>query len=292
MTTTTNVPRATAIADLDESVHALLRRELSAAGLDVEVAFDAPNQEWSAALNGPAINAFLYDLRQAKDHRPVEWDVDKVDGRTTEQSPPLMLEATYALSAWAPAVEDEHRLLSQIAAILYAYPRLPQDVLQGSLSSQPYPLTTKVALPSTDGKADFWSSIGGTYKASIDYAVTVAVESGLTVERGPEIRTQSVRVRQIDGPRSTMVELYRGGGWVRTATGEPVTDAWVVLPEVGRWTSSGADGRFRFDRVPPGAHECTIRTADGQVGHGELTVPGQGVEITLEQPRRRTRQHS
>ena len=289
---TTTVPRNTMLPDLDDTLRALLKRELSSYGLDVEVAFDAPNKEWAAALATPTINAFLYDLRASKDHRPVEWKVEKRRNNTREHRPPLMLDASYAVSVWTRAVEDEHGLLSQVLAILNAYPELPQDVLAGDLAEQPYPLATRMAQPKADGKADFWSSIGGTYKASLDYAVTLACPSGTTLERGPEVRTQTVRVGQSDGARSTMLELHRVGGTVTSPEGEPIANAWVVLPDAGQWTSTTTEGRFAFDRLTPGEYKCIARSPTGEEARAELVVPGHGADIAVgASPRRAKRRH-
>jgi hypothetical protein len=277
----TVVPQNTTLADLDDTIRALLKRELTQHGIDVEIAFDAPDKEWSGALNNPTINAFLYDLRESKDHRPIEWEVEQAKNGTRELRPPLMLEASYALTAWARAVEDEHRLLSQLLAVLHAYPRLPQELLRGSLTEQRFPLSTKIAQPKSDGKADFWSSIGGTYKASLDYAVTLACDPGTVLERGPEVRTRTVRMLQKDGPRGSMIELHRSGGSVHSADGAPVSNAWVVLEEAGQWTESDAAGHFQFDRLPPGKYTCVVRARDGQEARGELTAPGPGADITL-----------
>lgn len=281
MSATSNIPRNTLLPDLDETLRALLARELAGHGLDVDVVFDAPNREWSAALSTPTINAFLYDLRAAKDHRPVEWTVERTEDGIREHRPPLMVDASYAFTAWTRAVEDEHQLLSQVLAALNAYPILPADVLHGELTSQPYPITVTVAQPKMNGKADFWSSIGGAYKASLDYVVTLACPSGVSIERGPEVRTQTVRVVNSDGPRSTVVELHRAGGTVTSPGGEPIANAWVVLPDAGHWTETNRAGRFRFDRLTPGSYECVVRTPDGQEGRSELIVPGHGADVTV-----------
>ena len=45
------------------------------------------------------------------------------DGRTFEGRPPMVMECSYAVTAWTQAVEDEHRLLSQVLSIFFAYPR-------------------------------------------------------------------------------------------------------------------------------------------------------------------------
>jgi hypothetical protein len=281
---TTNVPRNTMLPDLDDTLRALLKRELSSYGFDVDVEFDAPNKEWAAALATPTINVFLYDLRASKEHRPVEWKVEKHGDNTREHRPPLMLDASYAVSVWTRAVEDEHGLLSQVLAILNAYPELPANVLAGDLAAQPYPLATRMAQPKADGKADFWSSVGGTYKASLDYVVTLACPSGMTLERGPEVRTQTVRVESLDGPRSTVLELHRVGGTVTSTEGEPIANAWVVLPDAGHWTVTTSEGRFVFDRLTPGDYECVVRSPNGQEARAELIVPGHGADIAIGEP--------
>ena len=156
-TTSIQVPLNTMLADLDETVRRLLRREFTGRGFDgIEIAFDAPNREWSAQLSNPTVNLFLYDVRQSEDHKPVDWEMRTgEDGRTWEARPPMRLAASYAVTAWTREVEDEHRLLSQVLAILYAYDTLPADLLAGGLAdpgNQPFPLRTRVAEPRQRGR--------------------------------------------------------------------------------------------------------------------------------------------
>src|SRR4051794_14873294 len=126
VTTTVNVPLNTMLADLDESLRTLLKRELGTHGFDgVDVAFDAPDKEWSVQLSKPAVNLFLYDLREAQDYRPIEWREVQGNEGMYDERPPLRIDASFAVTAWTRAVQDEHRLLSQVLAILYAYPILP-----------------------------------------------------------------------------------------------------------------------------------------------------------------------
>jgi Pvc16 N-terminal domain/Carboxypeptidase regulatory-like domain len=288
----TIVPLNTMLADLDESLRGLLKRELARHGFDgVEIAFDAPDKEWAAGLSGPAVNLFLYDIREAKDFRPVDWERELAEGRPRERRPPLRVAGSFAVTAWTRAVEDEHRLLSQVLAILYAFPVLPDDVLVGTLAngSQRYPLKTLTAQDRHEDASDFWTAVGGQYKASFNYVVTLSCEAGTTVERGPEVRTQTIHLADRDGGRSTLVELQRVGGVVTDEDGEPARDAWVVLPEVGRMAVTGEDGRFRFDRLHAGRYVVRARGLDGTEAEAELVVPGQGADLTLSRPRAGTR---
>ena len=280
---TVDVPLNTMLADLDETLRTLLRTELERHGFEgVDIAFDAPAREWSGQLSKPTVNIFLYDLREAETLRTSEWSRIQRDGRTFEGRPPMIMECSYAVTAWTQAVEDEHRLLSQVLAIFYAYPEIPQAALNGRLSngSQQWPIKARIGQGKGE-KSDFWSAIGGQYKVSLDYVVRLSVDSGAKLERGPEVRTQTVRTRLADGPARAVVEMHRSVGKVSNKKGEPLANVWVTLPDVGTWTASEADGRFRFDRLPPGRHRLLARTADGVEAVTQFEVPGAGVDLVM-----------
>ena len=192
-TTTIQVPVNTMLADLDESLKTLLKRDLDRHGFDgVEIEFDAPDKEWAASLSSPAVNLFLYDIREAKELRPIDWEERIRDGRTFDLRPPLRIDAIYAVTAWTRDVQDEHRLLSQVMAVLYAFPTLPADVLTASLAngSQRYPLKTRTAQERHEDASDFWTAVGGQYKASFNYRRDAVVRGG---------RLARARARGADG---------------------------------------------------------------------------------------------
>jgi hypothetical protein len=279
-----SVPLNTMLADLDETLRSLLKDELGRHGFDgVEVAFEAPSRDWSGQLSQPTVNMFLYDLREAADRRPVDWDeATGANGRPARTRPPMIVEATYAVTAWTQDVQDEHRLLSQVLQVFFAYPQLPLEKLQGRLQAmaQRIPVSATIAQPKADGKADFWSAVGGQYKPSLDYVVYIACESGTMYERGPEVRTQTIRMG-MDGIASTVTEMHRFGGRVTGADGEPLNDVWVTIPGLGIWTSSNPEGRFRFKNVPAGSHEVVVRTMSGKQASATVDVPGNGLDLVV-----------
>ena len=285
-----DVPLNTCLADLDEALRTLLKRELERHGFEgVDIAFDAPATDWSAKLTNPTVNLFLYDLRENVAAAEVSTRNVRVNGAVMSAPPPLRLEVTYSITAWTKAVQDEHRLLSQVLAIVFSHVSLPADLLEGRLASASLlrAIETEVGRPKEE-KADFWTSIGGRYKASIDYAVKLEVESGLTFTRGPEVRSQTVRLGHKDGPARTVEELHRFGGIVRGRDGEPVADAWVALPDLGRFTSSDREGRFLFDGMRPGDYSVVARTSTGEEASGTAKVPGAGVDLELRASRTRS----
>jgi hypothetical protein len=260
-----------------------LKGELERHGFEgIEIAFDAPTREWSGQLSAPAVNLFLYDLRESEEHREAGWTRQRIGDEFVEAPPPMTMEISYAITAWAQAVEDEHRLLSQVLSLLYSFPTLPPEILNGRLrnGSQPFSIRAKVGQAKGD-KADFWTAVGGQYKASLDYVVRLSVESG-SRRQIPQVRTQTIRTRMIDAPPSAVVEMHRAGGTVADADGEPLNNVWVTLPESGRFSSTGRDGRFIFDRLNPGRHKLLARTADGREAAADLEVPGSMLDLVLD----------
>src|SRR4051794_2331268 len=271
------------LADLDETLRALLREDLERHGFEgVDIAFDAPSREWSGQLSSPAVNVFLYDMREAEGLRGGEWASSRNNGRTYEGRPPMVMECSYAVTAWTHAVEDEHRLLSQVLAILFAYPELPQDKLNGRLAngSQPWPIKGRIGQAKGE-RSDFWTAVGGQYKVSLDYVVQLAVESGARLQRGPDVRSQTIRTNASESPARTVTEVYRSNGSVKDERGAALAGIEVSVPELGRIATTRADGRFVIDRLPQGRHRVMARAADGREAAGKVDVPGPGVDLVI-----------
>ncbi len=278
------VPINTMLADLDESLKSLLKRDLERHGFDgVEIVFDAPDKEWAASLSSPAVNLFLYDIREAKELRPIDWEERVREGRTVDLRPPLRIDASYAVTAWTRDVQDEHRLLSQTMAIFYAFPTLPADILPPSLAngSQRYPLKTTTAQERHEDASDFWTAVGGQYKASFNYVVTLSCEGGVSLERGPEVRTATTRLFDRDARNATLLEMHRSGGTVVDGDGQALRNVWVHLLETGQLAVTDGEGRFRFDRLHTGDYTVVARGPDGKETKADLKIPGEGAEIVL-----------
>ncbi len=262
-----SVPLNTMLADLDETLRSLLKRELGRHGFDgVEIAFDAPARDWSGQLSSPTVNLFLYDLRESHEGRPNEWLQRRRLQRSRARDPPADADGVLVRGDRL----DAGRRGRAPAAVTGARGavRLPGAARRrdaGATAGARRPLPDRRADRRSrrrTGKADFWNAVGGQYKASLDFVTTIACESGSAFERGPEVRTQTIAVRQADGPR-TITEMHRIGGTVARKDGEPAAGAWVAIPTLGLLATAGDDGRFRFDRVPPGRHEIEVRAPDG-----------------------------
>ncbi len=274
----------TSLAELDEFLRTLLRRELTETGFDsVEIAFEAPNREWSSRLTQPTLNLFLYELRENRRHRQAQWDGAR-DGSRSEARPPLWLDAAYTLTAFSTAVEDEHRLMSQAIAALSAYPELPPDLMPttlASLSQQFGKLTGRIGDPDHDARPDFWIAVGGSYKLSFNYLVGLPFPSGAVFHRGPPVRSQRIVVEDLTVPRGAVVERMRQRGTVVDADGAPLAGVWVALPDLAQVAESDEQGRFLLDGVPKGTHSVTARDSDGRQVTARLQVPGEPLVIRI-----------
>jgi len=285
MDVTVAVPLNTMLADLDETLRRLLTRELGRHGFDnVRIAFDAPTKDWASQLSTPAVNLYLYDLQEAVSRRPSEWSARRENGRTHNLRPPLRLDVSYAVTAWTRTVEDEHRLLSQVLAILYAHHTLPEAALVGTLANgcQRLPLETSVGRPRPEGRVDFWNAVGAQYKASLDYRVLTSCEAGTRLERGKDTEGQTFRFPQPEGGSSALEERHTVRGTVSDAGGTPLEAASVTLPDAGGFSATDDKGRFRFSGVRPGTYRCVARGPKGAEAATTVTVPGPAVAIVLD----------
>lgn len=163
------------IEEIDDALRSIIRDEVLDGG-GVEVLFDAPTTEWSSRRNGPAVNLYLYDIREDMS-RHTYGTIEGRDGAFVvgRQRTPRYFLYSYLVTAWTQRPEDEHRLLSRLLLAFLEYEVLPRERLGPVLGSGP---TVGVGLaqpPSQDrALSDIWSSLGGELKPSLDVVVIAA----------------------------------------------------------------------------------------------------------------------
>ncbi|MFG2227260.1 DUF4255 domain-containing protein [Streptomyces sp. NPDC048644] len=192
------------IHEVDEVLKGLLTGGVLA-GTDIEVAFDAPTREWAARRNAPALNAFLYDIREDVKRRergslPVHDDRGIVIRR---RRPPRWFRLSYLVTAWTKRPQDEHRLLSAALATLLPNELLPPESLPDSLAALGLSVPLTVGGLHTDSRSmsEVWSALGGELKPSLDLVVTVPFPGFPDYDAGPPVTEGAVvRAREIEGP--------------------------------------------------------------------------------------------
>lgn len=201
------------IDDLDRTLAALLARDLPP-GLvkQVAVTFATPNDQFPPqGVKLPAVDLFLYDVRENRDLRRADPQVERRNGVVVQTRPPVRVDCSYLVTAWAPAssstpTHDEHRLLGEVMRVLLRHPTLPEAVLQGALKSQELPLpTSSLQSGHLQNLAELWQALGGRARAALNYMVTLAVPVAEPEVLGPPVKEdgRTLRLRQgveKDGP--------------------------------------------------------------------------------------------
>lgn len=180
------------ISHLDKTLEELLRREVPLPSASYDISFDIPTKDWASKLSKTkeTINLYLYDIKENRELRTNEWQVNrKSDGKVDQEKPPVRIDLSYLITAWSPAdvtpatepAVDEHRLLSRILEALFKYPFIPSDVLQGDLAMiDPLPeIPAIVAQPDgfkDQGPGQFWNAVDQFWKPSIQYVVTIPLD--------------------------------------------------------------------------------------------------------------------
>jgi hypothetical protein len=185
------------IHDVDASLSELLRAE-ALNGSEAEVVFDAPTREWVSRQSAPAVDVFLYDIREDVGRRDVmAQPVRDQEGVVVGRRPPVRrFKLAYLLTAWTRRPEDEHRLLSQLLTALLRYDRIPDGYLRGQLEGEPTPVLLQLALPPTQDRSlsDIWNALGGELKPSIDLVVVAPLDPQRRLEAGPPVEEPTLRV--------------------------------------------------------------------------------------------------
>jgi hypothetical protein len=244
------------LADLDETLRQLLIRDVPLDLAEVEVSFEAPDREWSGRLSRPTVNCYLYDVRENHVFRETDWDVERRNGVVTRSKAPLRIDVSYQVTVWARAPEDEHGLLWRVLSALLRQPVLPEELLEGDLKQQPFPIRVQSAQPELGPKnaAELWQALDNRIRPGLTYVATLALDpqvafsSPLVFTRVARLFDGTMPLHQLDG------EALEIGGSVRDRRdpAHKIVGAIVRLQETGAQSTTDADGRFVFARAPRG----------------------------------------
>ncbi|GAB6095343.1 DUF4255 domain-containing protein [Desulfatiferula olefinivorans] len=192
------------IVDLDRTLEDLLRQELlPVIGSSVAICFATPDGNFPPpSVTLPAVDLFLYDVRESMELRSSEWTVTRnSDGTASRKPPPVRVECSYMITAW-PAEstpnppQDEHYMLGEVMKVLLRYPVLPEAVLKGSLKNQSPALPAVTLQPGyLQSLGEFWQALGGKPKAVLNYKVTIGVDVHAERAAGPPVIDKRLKFR-------------------------------------------------------------------------------------------------
>lgn len=167
------------LGDLDKTLKKLLTRDLGSSGngASVSISFDIPVD--GSIANKPAINLFLYDVRENLEKRSSNWLSERqANGTAIRKPPPVKVDCSYFITTWSNSVnsQEEHKLLGEVMKVLLRYRQLPEECLEGSLQGQELPVRAVGLRPNpSQSLGEFWQAMGGKPKATLNYTVTISV---------------------------------------------------------------------------------------------------------------------
>ncbi len=269
-------------SDVDESLRERLTAEMPIEGNEVDVDFDRPTREWSSRLSKPTLNLFLFDVRERTEFRDsTPRPINVLNGTVTKARPPLRIDLSYIVTAWAKEPADEHRILARALSAMYRSSELPAASLAGVLAYSPISLLTRVMTADHHTKpADLWGVLDNELHASLMWVVTAPLDIWVP-ETGPMVRTRELRFGEIGREeRETFTQI---GGTVH-APGDPdAALAGVTVSVVGTAlrATTGADGRFRFEGIRPGDYIVRLDQPEKGSAERNVTVPSANYDFEL-----------
>lgn len=254
---------------IDAGLEAFLRSTVPLGAEDVDVSFEAPDRDWSAKLNRPTVNLFLWDIRKSASRARAGMEEVEHEGRLVRRLALPRIELRYLVTAWTSDHGDERALLSGVMRTILAHEVLPTVYLPEPIRTLP---PVSMLMPRTgEDQVDVFKALEGQLKPGISLVVVTAVDTGVFTEAGPP--AESFEFRISDRTKADLSPIST----VRRVAGEIADRAAVgvlVTSPIGSATVNPA-GRFLVN----------ARSGDELVVHTEPPVtvvvpPEGGVRIT------------
>ena len=163
----------------------------------VTVTFDPPARPWIAALKTPAVNFFLFDIRENTHRRDVMYEqVRDEGGKVVGHRPPaLRYDLHYTVTVWGAPIAMEHRILALVLRCFGALPTMPRELMPEALAKLPH----EVHLTTAAGtKRGMFLNLAGEVKAGFELTATVAMPAP-DLPAAPAVSQAQVTV----GPKPT-----------------------------------------------------------------------------------------
>ncbi len=278
------------ISDLDIALRDFLVRELPIKNGEVDIRFEQPKREWSARLNRPTLNLYLYDVRENQKLRQTQpaWEIERnADGTSTQWRKPVRVDLHYMITAWATEPEDEHNLISRVLMTLFRFTSIPQDVLPPSLQEQRQPISFMVAqYNELNNPADLWNVLDNEMRPVVALIITLAIDpySPLLV---PLVRERELRMAapvsdlSQEEAKSAASVYWTIGGNLQCKQTKDLEQVHLTLLEDGRVIPLQPDGRFTIGRLRPGTYTLEASTGVGPPRQFSIRVPSADFDIEI-----------
>ena len=180
------------------------------------ISFDVPTPGWAAEVAPPALNLFLYDVREYVDARAADWeDVRDGAGRVLGRRPPTRhYLLSYLVSAWAKTADEEHRMLGEVLAAIPDRETIPPGALAAPFIEEQRAVQVRIAVPGAGAGAagwELWSSLGHPPRASLELVVVAPLVAPVDADLAVPPERVNLAVARDGDPAPERRESVRPG---------------------------------------------------------------------------------
>ncbi len=255
---------STAIKNIDESLHNLLREEMV---FDVPVTLLAPDETGA----GQRINLFLYKVCANPHLVNADWQV-KPGKPERLVPPPLSLNLYYLMTPYSPNDNQlgnaaAHKLLGDAMRVLAQFPVVPEPYLAGDLTASREQIRIMHNGLDVEELSQVWSTFSRPFRLSVLYEVSVVQ-------------------LEMDGGERDLAPRVGGVGAPGVGTGywPPVVERMELLRDTEPDGNGAQDGvaTLRFSGRHLAGHKAWVRLPGDELAAGlkltedtfDVVVPG------------------
>jgi len=247
---------------IDETLERFFRATVPLSAADVDVSFEAPDRTWSAKLNRPTVNMFLWDIKRSTDRARTGVQEYEQDGVRMRRLALPRVELRYLVSAWTSEHADERALVGALLQTVLGHSDVPAEFVSPALASLS-PLSMTLTR-SGDTSMDVFKTLEGQLKPALDMVIVTDVDTRLGRPTAGLVGDIGLNIADVHGAGSA-ARSRRVAGEVRVAGAA----GRQVLSPHGTATID-ATGRFLVRAMP--GDQLTIELDPPRV----VTVPSHG----------------
>jgi hypothetical protein len=263
---------------LDESIKALLIKEIPVRKNEIDIVFDQPTDEWSGSISRPTLDVYLYDIEENRQLRGAEQFSEKrlPDGSIEIRANPARVDLSYLITAWSKREQDQHHLLGLVMMALLRSPFMPGDCMAEGLRGHPVPITLSVAqLDDAKNWSDFWSTMDNKLRPGLTLRATLMIDPYRPVISSM-VQSTEIQYQQKD---SAPDELAYSKRYYVTA-GEVISQKYSPEALTLVWEEKGQSlemhqGMFVIQKAEPGTYHLSVRLQDRILKRHQFVVPSQ-----------------
>ena len=186
---------------VDQAMERFLRAAVPLPEDVADVSFKTPDKTWSAGLNRPTLNLFLYDVHKDARFTTAGRAERRNDGEVERRQGAPVIDLRYVVTAWASEPRDEHQVLGNALRCVLANGRVPEEYMGNGLSARAGYLVLTVGTENRKA-GDVAPALDGRVRASFELEIAVPVDAFDLTQAGPPTEAVELGIRRKAPPAS------------------------------------------------------------------------------------------